>query len=81
MNEPSQECNGASQQEARNETVEEKVGAIGENRFPEHFLRVQRKEALKRHKDNDEEYQPYEDTEKGEEEVLSEGWRHFVISY
>jgi hypothetical protein len=53
-NEPSQERNRSAQQEAGNKTVEEVIGDIGKDRFPEYLLRVKRKETLERYKDDGE---------------------------
>jgi hypothetical protein len=58
VNEPSHQCKRSPQQEAGNETDEEVIGDIGEDRFPEYLLRVKRKETLERHKNDAEEYEP-----------------------
>ena len=81
LSEPSHERKRHAQQEAWNETVEEVIGDIGEDRFPEYLLRVKRKETLERHKDDAEEHQPYAEPEDGDNKIMIEVSRHFVISY
>jgi hypothetical protein len=80
VNEPSHERNRSAQQEAGNEAVEEVIGDICEDRFPEYLLRVKRKQTLERYKHDGEEYQPYAEPEDRKEKVLIEGSRHCVLS-
>jgi hypothetical protein len=73
LNEPSHECKRSAQQEAGKETVEEVIGDIGKDRFPEYLLRVKRKETLERHKDDAKDQQPYAQPEDGDNKIVIEG--------
>src|SRR5215469_3651951 len=80
VNEPSHQGKGSTQQKSGNEAANEVVGDIGEDRFPEYFLRVQREETLERHKDDSEKYQPYAEADDREEKFLIEESRHLMVS-
>ena len=72
VDEPSQQRYRRAQQEAGNETVEEVIGDIGNDRFVEYLLPVKRKETLERQEDDAEEYQPYADPQDRDEKMLIE---------